>query len=116
MFTVNAPSSSVIRALQAREREARGIVEEIHRQAPANSCVSCVNAAHGADLQFPSTCWPFEGIAPLGRAQEQMRLSLYTLPPSAGTLVDIFGRILTRTQRSSLNGGSACLSQSSAGR
>jgi hypothetical protein len=52
---------------------------------------------------------------PLARAWEHLRLSFYTLLPSADTVACIFGRGLTQTQRSSLRAGSTCISQSSAG-
>jgi hypothetical protein len=54
--------------------------------------VSCVNAGRGADAPVPSICWPYEGSAPLSRAQEHLLLSFYTLPPSADTVARICGR------------------------
>ena len=84
-------------------------------RARSAACVSSINAGHGADPPVPSTCWPYGGSAPLGRAQEHRRPSFCTRWPCACTLARIFGRILTRTQRSSLRAGSTCISQSSAG-
>src|ERR1700692_2506639 len=54
--------------------------------------VSRINAGHGADALVPSICWPYKGSAPLGRAQEHLRLNLHTLPQSACTVARIFGR------------------------
>jgi hypothetical protein len=74
-----------------------------------------VNAGHGADPRVPSTCWPIGGSARLDPAQEHLRLSFYTLPLNPCTCAHNSGCSLTRTQCSSLRGGSACISQSSAG-
>jgi hypothetical protein len=74
-----------------------------------------INAGRGDEARVPSTCGPYEESALLSRAQERRLLSLYTLPLNAGTVSRIFGGNLTGTQCSLLNGGSACISQSSAG-
>jgi hypothetical protein len=79
------------------------------------ACHPLANAEHAADPPVPSRCWRDEGSAPSGQAQERLRLSFYTLPPSACTLSGIVGRGWTRTQRLLLAGGSTRISQSSAG-
>ena len=67
-----------------------------------------------ADPPDPPTCRPCSALAPAAPAWQQLRPGLCTPPPDAGTSRHVCGRSLTRARRSSLRGGSAGISQSSA--